>query len=181
MGLTTRAYPQPVPIAAHHRLSEFGCGNPALDNWLVAHALNNEGKASRTYVVLAPTNVVLAYYCLAAGSITRGDLPGRLRHGLPDPVPVMILGRLAVDRDHAGNGLGPQLVREALRRTAQAADIAGVRGLLVHAIDEQAAGFYTKYGFQAFVTGTRTLFLQIETIVESLQLKTRNLLPPCPA
>jgi ribosomal protein S18 acetylase RimI-like enzyme len=107
---------------------------------------------------------VVAYYTLAYGSVILAEMPRKIRHGLPNPVPVMILGRLAVDRRHSGRGLGPGLLREALLRTAQAAEIAGLRGLVVHAIDDEAIRFYAKYGFQVFPTGTRTMLLPIETI-----------------
>ena len=151
----------------------FVCGKPPLDDWLKAHALDNEGKASRTYVVIAQAGEdagnVVGYYTLANGSVTRAEVPKRIRQGLPHPVPVMVLGRLAVDQRHGGRGIGPGLLREAMQRTAQASQVAGVRALIGHAIDDDAVGFYAKYGFQLFPAGTRTMFLPIETLLQAIQ------------
>jgi len=160
-------YLRPSRILPEHRLDGFDSGKPALDAWLRAKALDNEGKASRTYVVSTDAGVVAAYYTLATGHVVRTDVPGKHRHGLPNPVPVMVLGRLAVDRAHAGRRLGEAMLKEAMTRTLEAAEIAGIRALIVHAIDEAAAGFYIRYGFQLFPPGSLTLFLPIETIAKA--------------
>ncbi len=107
---------------------------------------------------------VLAYYTLALGSVIRAEVPRKQRHGLPNPVPVMVLGRLAVDRRHGRRGIGPHMLKEAIRRTLLVEREAGALALIVHAIDDEAVGFYAKYGFQVFPAGTRTMFLPIETI-----------------
>jgi len=156
-------YAAPVPIERTHKLDAFDCGKPALDEWLRAHALDNEGKASRTYVIATDAGDVAAFYSLATGSVIRTEVPRKYRHGLPNPVPVMILGRLAVSRDHAGKGLGPAMLFEALQRTVEVAEIAGVFALIVHAIDDDAVSFYARYGFQLFPPETRTLLMPIET------------------
>ena len=167
-GADTPPYSSPAPITDSHKLDRFDCGKSPLDEWLRAHALENEDKASRTYVVTAEAGedagYVVAYYALAYGSIVRTEVPKKIRQGLPNPVPVMVLGRLAVDVRHSGKGLGPFLLREAMQRTAQASGIAGLRALIVHAIDDEAVSFYAKYGFQVFPAGTRTMFLPIETL-----------------
>lgn len=172
IGAPRCPYAAPVPITEHHRLDVFDCGKPPLNDWLRAHATDNEAKASRTYVVNCQagehTGEVVAYYTLAYGSVIRDEVPRRIRHGLPNPVPVMVLGRLAVDQSHSGKGLGPNLLKEAMQRTLQAAEIAGLRALLVHAIDDEAVSFYGRYGFQAFPAGGRTLFLPIETLRQSV-------------
>jgi GNAT superfamily N-acetyltransferase len=172
LGAPRPPYAAPTPVTADHRLDGFDCGKLPLDSWLKAHALDNEGKASRTYVIDAKLGEdagnVVAYYTLAFGSITREEVPKKVRQGLPNPVPVMVLGRLAVDKRHAGKGLGPALLREALQRTAEASRIGGLRALIVHAIDDDAVAFYTKYGFQIFPAGSRTLFLPIETVRQSI-------------
>jgi ribosomal protein S18 acetylase RimI-like enzyme len=165
-------YVPPVPITAEHRLDRFDCGKPTLDEWLRAHALDNEGKASRTYVVTAAVGEeaghVVGYYTLANGSVVRSEVPKKIRQGLPNPVPVMVLGRLAVDKDHSGRRIGPALLREAMQRTLEASQIAGLRALIVHAMDDEAVSFYAKYGFQVFPAGTRTMFLPIVTLREAL-------------
>ena len=162
-------YRAPVPITAEHRLEGFESGKPPLDDWLKTHAIDNEGKASRTFVVVDDHGAVWAYYTLATGNVTRTEVPRKLRHGLPNPVPVMVLARLAVDRRHAGKGLGPALLREAMTRTLKVSNNAGVRALIVHAIDDDAVGFYAKYGFQLFPPETRTMFLPIESIAAAVE------------
>jgi GNAT superfamily N-acetyltransferase len=168
VGIDQARLRQPEPLAPHHRLDGFACGKPPLDQWLRAHALANEGKASRTFVVCDDARNVMAYYTLATGSVARTQLPRRIRHDVPNPVPVMVLGRLAVDRRCQGLQLGAALLREAMLRTLRVSAQAGVRALLVHAIDDQALAFYTRYGFQAFPQETRTLLLPIETIAAAI-------------
>ena len=137
----------PEPITADHVLAGFDSGQPSLDTWLTARALRNEREGgSRTYVV-CDEGVIAAYYCLAAGSAQRPDMPGRIRRNMPDPIPVMVMGRLAVARSHQGMGIARGLVGDAMLRTLKAAEIAGVRALLVHALDSDAAGFYRHLGF----------------------------------
>jgi ribosomal protein S18 acetylase RimI-like enzyme len=168
LGAPRPLWAPPVPITADRRLDAFECGKASLDEWLKAHALENEGKASRTYVVAARTGEdagsVVAYYTLAYGGVVRQEVPKTIRQGLPNPVPIMVLGRLAVDRNHSGKGIGPALLREAMQRTAEASQTAGLRALVVHAIDDEAVGFYAKYGFQVFPAASRTMFLPIETL-----------------
>jgi GNAT superfamily N-acetyltransferase len=137
----------PEKLRDDHDLSRFQCGEPALDDWLRRRALHNEESgASRTYVVRTGLRVV-AYYALAVGAVAHASTPGRVRRNMPDPVPVMIIGRLAVDQEFHGRGLGQGLLRDALLRTLQAADIAGIRAILVHAISSDAQRFYERHGF----------------------------------
>ena len=137
----------PEKLREDHDLSRFQCGEPALDDWLRRRALQNEESgASRTYVVCIGPRV-LGYYALAVGAVAHAGAPGRIRRNMPDPVPVMILGRLAVDLELHGHGLGQGLLRDALLRTLQAADIAGIRAILVHAISSAAQRFYERHGF----------------------------------
>ena len=171
-GPPARPYLAPQPITADHRLDGFECGKPVLDAWLKVRALANEGRASRSYVIVAATGAqsgaVVAYYTLATGGVALRDLQSKYRHNLPDPVPVMVLGRLAVDHRHAGHRLGASMLREALRRTLQVSRAAGVRMLSVHAIDDAAVAFYLRYGFREFPAGSRTMFLPVETIAAAL-------------
>ena len=111
---------------------------------------------------------VVAYYSLAATSAARRDLPGAMRRNSPDPVPAMLLARMAVDRPHQRAGLGQAMLMEAMKRTAAISRAAGVRMLIVHAIDDEAASFYRKYGFREMPGQTGALFLPIETIVEAM-------------
>lgn len=162
-------YTPPTPITRDHASTDFNSDKPPLDEWLRAHALDYEGKASRTFIVTpAGGKEIIAFYTLAAGNVLRKDVPCKQRQDLPDPVPVMVLGRLAVDRRHHGNGLGKGLLRDAIRRTLSVSQNAGIRSLLVHAIDDEAINFYAKYGFQRFPTDTRTMMLMTETMADAL-------------
>jgi len=139
----------PEKLSPRHDSSEFDSGEPALDDWLRRRAWNNEASgASRTYVVCAGRKVV-GYYALSAGAVAHTHAPGRIKRNMPDPIPVLVLGRLAVDQAYHGNGVGTGLLRDAVLRALQAAEIAGVRAILVHAISEAAKRFYEKYGFIA--------------------------------
>jgi GNAT superfamily N-acetyltransferase len=157
----------PRPIVADDRLEPFDCGNEMLNDWLRRQARKSEGTTARTYIVKEGEQVA-GYYCLAAGGVARTTTPRKMRHGLPDPVPVMVLGRLAVDLTFQRRGIGSGLLRDALRRTLQVSRQAGLRAMLVHAIDDEAAAFYSAHGFIAFPPGTRTLYLPIEAIAAAL-------------
>jgi GNAT superfamily N-acetyltransferase len=161
----------PEKLRADHDLSQFDCGEPALDDWLRRRALpNEESGASRTYVVCAGPRVV-GYYALAVGAVAHGEAPGRVKRNMPDPVPVMIIGRLAIDRDFQGKKIGPGLLRDAVLRTLQAADIAGVRALLVHAISERARKFYEDCGFIASPVDPLTLMITVAEAVRAFMSK----------
>jgi GNAT superfamily N-acetyltransferase len=151
----------PEKLSLDHDLSQFQCGEPTLDEWLKKRALLNEKSgASRTYVVCMGRRVV-AYYALAAGAVAHVDAPGRVRRNMPDPVPVMVIGRLAIDQSIQGQGTGPALLRDAILRTLQAADIAGIRAILVHAISERAKRFYEKWGFVSSPVEPLTLMITV--------------------
>jgi GNAT superfamily N-acetyltransferase len=139
----------PERLRRDHDLSVFACGEASLDDWLHRRAIpNDEGGASRTYVVCAGRQKrVVGYYALAAGAVAHSAAPGRVRRNMPDPVPVMVLGRLAIDRTFQGRGLGSALLRDAILRTLQAAEVAGIRAILVRAISEDARQFYESWGF----------------------------------
>ena len=137
----------PEPLTAEHDLSAFDSGEPALDDWLRKRAWPNEQSgASRTYVISAERRSV-GFYCLAAGSVAKQAATGHIRRNMPEPIPVMIIGRLAIDRGFQGRGLGKALLRDAVLRTLQAAAIAGMRAILLHAISENAKRFYIHCGF----------------------------------
>ena len=153
----------PEPITADHVVAAFDSGRPVLDGWLVSRALRNEREGgSRTYVV-SDGGAVVAYYCLSAGSVMHRVAPGRIRRNMPDPIPVVLLGRLAVARSHQGRGIARALARDAVLRTLQAAEIAGIRALLVHALDEGAAAFYRHLGFVGSTIDPLVLMLPLAT------------------
>lgn len=138
----------PSPITSDHDTSAFACRHESLSQWLRRRALANAlSGATRTYVVCADGQRVIGYYALAAGSIVIGSAPPRLRRNMPDPVPVIVLGRLAVHEDWTGRGIGSGLLKDALLRALQAAEIIGACALLCHAIDDQAKAFYARHGF----------------------------------
>ena len=148
--------------------SQFLCGEPELDDWLKRRALHNEESgASRTYVVCIGRQVV-GYYALAAGAAAHRDVPGRVKRNMPNPIPVMVIGRLDIDLKFQRRGIGSALLRDAVLRTVQAAEIAGIRAILVHAINESAKRFYEKLGFMAFPTNPMTLIITVRAAAHAL-------------
>jgi GNAT superfamily N-acetyltransferase len=151
----------PEKLSRSHDPSQFECGEPALDTWLKRRALQNEESgASRTYVVLAGDQLA-GYYALAAGAIAHAGAAGRVKRNMPDPVPVIIIGRLAIASRFQGHGLGKALLRDAVLRTLRAAEIAGIRAILVHAISEAAKSFYEKHGFVQSPADRMTLMINV--------------------
>jgi predicted N-acetyltransferase YhbS len=165
-GLSSGLSP-PSPINAGHVTSGFDCGKPMLDDWLKVRALRSEGRSARTYVVCAGPDVV-GYYCLATGSVRIDELPKKIAGDMPASVPVIILGRLAVDSRYQGLKIGKGLLRDALLRSLQISQQVGCRAVLVHAVDEDAAAFYAAYGFLPFPEGGRTFFMPMKSIVAAL-------------
>jgi GNAT superfamily N-acetyltransferase len=153
----------PEPLGDQHQRDGFDCGEESLNRWLRQRARNNERLGvSRTLVVCPErSNEVIAYSCLSAGAIVLAGVPGGLRRNMPNPMPVVVLGRLAVDRPHQGLGLGHALVADALSRSLQARQLIGARALLVHAIDAQAAAFYRSLGFRPSTISALTLMLPL--------------------
>lgn len=150
----------PVPLTAEHDTSAFACRHESLVAWLVKRALANAASgASRTYVVADGQHRVIGYYALAAGSVAGEVAPSRLRRNMPDPLPVVVLGRLAVHSAWSGRGIGSGLLKDAVLRSIQAAELIGVRALLCHAIDDDAKAFYMKYGFVESPLASRTLLV----------------------
>ncbi|TAN87084.1 GNAT family N-acetyltransferase [Sodalinema sp.] len=152
----------PEKLNSSHDVERFNSGNRQLDDWLKRRAMKNEeGGASRTYVV-CDRDVVIAYYCLANGAVAQASATGRVRRNMPDPIPVMVIGRLAVDHHWQGKGIGRALLRDAILRTLQAAEIAGIRAILVHAISEDAKQFYEICGFTASPLDPMTLMVRVK-------------------
>jgi GNAT superfamily N-acetyltransferase len=158
----------PVPLLAEHDTAAFSCGHPSLDEWLKRRGLpNQKAGASRTYVVAEDRRVV-AYYALASGALACTAATGKLRRNMPDPIPVAILGRLAIDRGFQGRGLGRALFRDAALRVLSAAETIGIRGLLVHAISDEAAAFYRALGLEGTVSEPRTLMVTLADLQAAL-------------
>ncbi len=159
----------PVPLTPEHDFSAFDYGEPTLNDWLRRCALKNESRFSRTYVVCDGKRAV-AYFCIAAGSVERASPPGKLCRNAPDAIPVSVIGRLAVSRDHTGKGLGADILADALRRIAVASQSIGIGAVLVHAKDDAAKRFYMRCAeFIECPADRRTLFLAIDTVVKGLE------------
>ncbi|WP_443747923.1 GNAT family N-acetyltransferase [Asticcacaulis solisilvae] len=138
----------PRPISVTDALDDFDCGAETLNLWLKQRALQNETSgASRTFV-LEENGRIIGYYTLTAGSVAHAIAPGKIRRNMPDPLPVAILGRLAVDKTCQSGGIGRDLLRDAAIRVIHAAETLGIRALLIHALSERARRFYERYGFQ---------------------------------
>lgn len=170
MGLDRDRLRPPEKLNSSHQIESFDSGNSQLDDWLKRRALKNELEgASRTYVLCAG-EIVVAYYCLANGAVAQTTATGKVRRNMPDPIPVMIIGRLAVAQQWHGMGIGRALLRDAVLRTLQAAEIAGIRAILVHAISEDAKQFYEKCGFTASPIEPMILMVKVDDAIASLGL-----------
>lgn len=155
----------PHPLAATHILDEFACGEASLDEWLKRRALTNQlSGASRTFVVADRDGRVHGYYAMAAGAVAHQAATGAVRRNMPDPVPVMVLARLAVDHRAQGIQLGGALLQDAVHRAVAVSQNAGVRALLVHALHDRARAFYEHYGFQASPQHPMTLMLRFSSV-----------------
>ena len=161
--MTLRA---PEPLASQHRLEGFDCGKPALNDWLLRHARQAQGSGSaKTFVVADGDDRVAGYFSLTVGQVDTLEAPERIRKGMGQyPVPVVILARLAVSREHLGRGIGVGMLQDAIRRTLVIAEQAGVgvRAMLTHPIDEDAARFYTRFGFIASPLREQQLLLLLK-------------------
>jgi predicted N-acetyltransferase YhbS len=152
----------PEPLASHHELDVFESGVATLDEWLKRRARRNEADgASRTFVLCTGRRVV-GYYSLAAGSVLHTAATGKVRRNMPDPVPALLLARLAVDRAWHGKGLGADLLSDAISRAIGAAETIGVRAILVHAISDGAKAFYEKHGFRSSPIEPMSLMVTID-------------------
>jgi len=154
----------PQPLTADHQIDAFNCGETSLDEWLKRRALLNQANgASRTFVAVDENHTVMGYYALAAGAVHHQDATRSIRQNMPDPLPVMVLARLAVDLRAQGMQLGSGLLRDAVERSLAVAQNAGVRALLVHALHERAKQFYLYFGFQASPVHPLTLMLPLKS------------------
>ena len=158
----------PEPLGSQHALDRFASDVDSLDQWLTRRALKNQASgASRTFVVREGARV-LAYYALASGAVAVDEAPGRFRGNMPEPIPVVVLARLAVDRSLQGRGVGRALMRDAGLRVLQAADTIGIRGLIAHALSENAKGFYVQLGFEPSPLDPLTLMITLADLKAAL-------------
>jgi GNAT superfamily N-acetyltransferase len=138
---------EPESLSVEHELEAFDCGEPTLNDWLKKRALYNHTQgASRTYVACIGRRAI-GYYCLATGGVTHSEATGKVKRNMPNPIPVIILGRLAVDLAWQGKQMGGGLLKDAALRSVRAAEIIGVRALIIHALSDDAKRFYERYGF----------------------------------
>ena len=152
----------PEPLSPDHQINSFSCGESVLDEWLKRRALGNQiSGASRMFVVTTPEREVMGYYALAAGTVAHQDATRSIRQNMPDPVPVMVLARLAVDARAQGMKVGAAMLQDALQRCVLVSQNTGVRAMLVHALNDRARQFYEYYGFKASPTHPMTLMLRL--------------------
>lgn len=152
----------PVPLATKHDLADFDCGQDSLNHWLKKTAVKNEsGHASRTFVACTKDDRVVGYYALSAGSVSRTEAPGRIKRGMPEPLPVIVLGRLAVNINRQKQGIGLGLLRDALYRCYLITESIGARAVLVHALNEDSQQFYKSIGFVESPANHLTLMMGI--------------------
>ncbi|MCL2525124.1 MAG: GNAT family N-acetyltransferase [Betaproteobacteria bacterium] len=153
----------PLPLTARHRLADFDCGRPALTDWLLRHARQAQGSGSARTFVVCDDDRVAAYYSLTVGQIDTLEAPERVRHGMGQyPIPVVLLARLAVDIAWQGRGIGFGMLQDAIRRTLGIAGQAGIRALLTHPLDAEAAAFYRRFGFEPTPLQERQLILLLK-------------------
>lgn len=174
--MTLRA---PVPLAPAHALDDFDCGQPALNLWLARHARQAQASGSAKTYVVTDADRVVGYYSLTVGQIESDAAPERARRGMGRyPLPVVILARLAVATTHAGRGLGRGLLRDAVARTLALADQAGIRALVTHPIDAEAARFYERFGF--IVAPAQGQPLQLLLLKDARRMAQEAAAPPPP-
>jgi GNAT superfamily N-acetyltransferase len=152
----------PRPISDKHDAATFDCGHATLNDWLRRRAIKNEKQgASRTFVV-CEGNSIIGYYSLAVGAVTREETSSKIRRNMPEPIPIMVLGRLAVDTQWQGKGIGVGMLKDAIMRTLIVAEQAGIRAILVHALSEEAKRFYLHSGFHESPINHMTLMIALD-------------------
>jgi len=158
----------PSPLAASHALEPFDCGTPSLNDWLKRRALQNQASGATRTFVCCEADQVVAYYALASSAVAVSAAPGRFRRNMPDPIPVVVLGCLAIATSHQRRGLGRALFQDAARRVIHAADAIGIRGLLVHALSEDAKAYYLQLGLDSSALDPMTLMVTIADLRAAL-------------
>lgn len=160
------SFARPRPITPHDDVSTFGCGEHTLDNWLHLRAIRNEASGtSRTFVSIERESEAIAgYYCLSASALAREDASGARARNAPDPVPVILIGRLAVDARFHGKGLGASLLQDAVLKSVEASRIVGSRALLVDALHDRAVSFSARFGFTLIPRSSRVMYLLMKDV-----------------
>jgi GNAT superfamily N-acetyltransferase len=154
----------PSPITGDHELDNFDSGESSLDDWLKKRALKNQTSGASRCFVLCNDNKVIGYYSLSAGAISHEIAPKTMRRNRPDPLPVLLLGRLAIDKKYHNKGLGSALLRDVMIRAVSVAGDAGVFAILVHSLSDQAKRFYISRGFVESPLQSMTLIMTLETV-----------------
>lgn len=163
------SFTAPEPLGSAHDVAAFDCGIDELNTWLRRRALTSQDEGSaRTFVVTAGSRVV-GYYAIAAGSVSREQATGRTRRNMPEPIPMALLARLAVDRSAQGFGVGAGLLQDAILRITQAAAVLGIRGILVDAVNDEAKAFYEKFGFRPSSVLPFRLMITLQEVERVLQ------------
>ncbi len=153
----------PQSLNASHHLEEFDCGKPALTDWLLSHARQAQSSGSARTFVVCDDERVAGYFSLTVGQIDTMEVPERIRRGMGQhPIPLVILARLAIDRSYQKRGMGFSLLQDAISRTVTIAQQAGIRALLTHPIDAEAAAFYRRFGFEPTPANDRQLILLLK-------------------
>lgn len=158
----------PLPISIDHELVNFDSGEPSLDEWLKQRVFKNQASGASRCFVLANNKRVIGYYTLSAGAISRESTPKLMRRNMPNPLPVVLLGRLAINRHYHNKGLGSALLRDAMLRVVNISGNAGVFAILVHALSEQAKRYYISRGFIESPLQAMTLMMTLKTIRSTL-------------
>jgi GNAT superfamily N-acetyltransferase len=162
--MIARALSPPEPLTAGHAIDAFECGEASLDEWLKKRALKNQASGASRCFVICNRNAVIGFYSLSAGGIHHEAAPRPMRRNMPDPLPVLLLGRLAIDRNYHNQGLGRALLRDAMLRAVHVASDAGVFAIMVHALSEQAKRFYLSRGFVESPLQPMTLVMTLATV-----------------
>lgn len=157
----------PHPLNDGHRLDTFRCTEPELENWLKQRARKNQQDGATRCFVACDDQTVIGYYALAAGSVLHAQAPGNIRRNMPDPIPMVVLGRLAVHAEYQGRGLGADLLKDAVLRSLRLSREMGIRALLCHAINEDARRFYLHHGFVESPDEPMTLMLNLAKLASA--------------
>lgn len=165
MGRTEVDLSPVVPLSDAHVLSSFDCGEPSLDRWLKERARQNVGLLISSTYVIHLADVVVGYYAISTGATVRSILPGSIRRNMPEPIPAILLGRLAVDRTMQGRGLGGSLLTDALTRSVSIATVIASRVVLVDAISDDARRFYTRFGFVETLDDPMRMALDLRALI----------------